>query len=349
MMMAERKVVFDRNMTNIVKGVGMLLMFCLHGYNQDYYDAPQPSWDYSFSNLGLGFQLCVGTFAFMIGYGYNFAKNKDLRYALSHITRLFIPYWVILFLLTVPFCLGEIRSDGIGRFLLNVIALDAHYNYFNWFIYLYAFCMATLPFVARLMKHRPVLVALVVCAVSYGLEVFLRIYLFYHIGEDAATICYNCLRYFPVIVLGLLFAHEGYFERINLKPLPSWLMAILAVVTLIVVLLLAGKMSLVKGFQLDFFYMPLEIGAIAVLFSLYRNNVVRRALVWVGQLSVYMWFFHALFYTEATRWFYQPVIRIFDNINLVVLCMIVVTFVASWLLKTVVDRLTLLLTKSHGG
>ena len=28
---------------------------------------------------------------------------------------------------------------------------------------------------------------------------------------------------------------------------------------------------------------------------------------------------------------------------------IVVTFVASWLLKTVVDRLTLLLTKSHGG
>ena len=62
-----------------------------------------------------------------------------------------------------------------------------------------------------------------------------------------------------------------------------------------------------------------------------------------------MWFFHALFYTEATRWFYQPVIRIFDNINLVVLCMIVVTFVASWLLKTVVDQLTLLLTKSHGG
>ena len=69
----------------------------------------------------------------------------------------------------------------------------------------------------------------------------------------------------------------------------------------------------------------------------------------MGQLSVYMWFFHALFYTEATRWFYQPVIRVFDNINLVVLCMIVVTFVASWLLKTVVDRLTLLLTKSHGG
>ena len=64
--MAECKVVFDRNMTNIVKGVGMLLMFCLHGYNLDYYDAPQPSWDYSFSNLGLGFQLCVGTFAFMI-------------------------------------------------------------------------------------------------------------------------------------------------------------------------------------------------------------------------------------------------------------------------------------------
>ena len=45
--MTDRKVIFDKNMTNIVKGIGMLLMFCLHGYNLEYYDSPKPSLDYS--------------------------------------------------------------------------------------------------------------------------------------------------------------------------------------------------------------------------------------------------------------------------------------------------------------
>jgi hypothetical protein len=48
-----------------------------------------------------------------------------------------------------------------------------------------------------------------------------------------------------------------------------------------------------------------------------------------------MWFFHALFFTKAVRWFYQPAITFFGDINLVVLWAIILTFFASWLIKNV--------------
>ena len=63
-------------------------------------------------------------------------------------------------------------------------------------------------------------------------------------------------------------------------------------------------------------------------------------MVKIGEVSVYMWFFHALFYTQAIRWFYQPVITIFNDINLVVLWTIVLTFFASWLIKSIVEAIT---------
>ena len=62
-------------------------------------------------------------------------------------------------------------------------------------------------------------------------------------------------------------------------------------------------------------------------------------MIKIGELSVYMWFFHALFYTKAVRWFYQPVITIFNDINLVVLWTIILTFFASWLIKSIVDAI----------
>ena len=90
-------------------------------------------------------------------------------------------------------------------------------------------------------------------------------------------------------------------------------------------------------FDMDIFYAPLVIGAIVVLFNVFKWLIFRKIMIKVGEVSVYMWFFHALFYTKAVRWFYQPAITLFNDVNLVVLWTIVFTFFVSWLIKSSVD------------
>lgn len=72
-------------------------------------------------------------------------------------------------------------------------------------------------------------------------------------------------------------------------------------------------------------------------------------LVQVGKVSPYMWFFHALFFTQAVRWFYQPAITIFNDVNLVVIWAIVLTFVISWLIKYAVDHVSAVLSSAIQG
>lgn len=339
---------FDKSMTNIIKGIGLILMMCLHCYNVGYYYGATLDWHLSLDKLGIGFNLCIGIFAFMVGYGYAFSKTKDWKYGLKHIWKMLLPYYVILFLFTVPFALDEIRERGVGNFLCNLVGLEGNLNYFNWFIYYYIYLMILLPWVSKAIAKHSIRNALIICVVSYAVEALVHRYLAGMMGECAHKAVYNCLRYTPVAVLGLLFAQEKYYERLSIGKHPAWLVAVLSVLAIVIVLLLTGKLLLIVGFQLDFFYVPVFIGAVVILFNKCNLGPLRRLLKKIGDISVYMWFFHALFFTACVSWFYQPAITIFKDINLVVLWTMLITFVSSWLIKTIVDRITLALTNSNG-
>ena len=90
---------------------------------------------------------------------------------------------------------------------------------------------------------------------------------------------------------------------------------------------------------MDFVYAPFIIGAVAVLFSKFQWKAARRVLVKLGELSVYMWFLHALFFTESVRWLYQPVITVSTDVNIVALWGMAITTAASWIIKAAVDAL----------
>ena len=88
------------------------------------------------------------------------------------------------------------------------------------------------------------------------------------------------------------------------------------------------------------------IGGIVVMFNTFEWRPVKAVMMKLGEVSVYMWFFHALFFTKVVSWFYQPAITIFSDVNLVVLWAIVLTFFASWLIKTIVDGVVNVLSGS---
>jgi len=349
---------FDKEMTGILKGVAILFMMLLHCYPNNYDVAIDFTYDlHGYQRV---FRICVGIFVFLIGYGYSFSKTKDFRYSVQHIKKLLIPYWIILFIFTFPVCYKAVLNEDKLILLYNLVGIDSHYNWYSWFVYFFIFTMIEMPFLSRYIDKKPVSNSIIVVigvtllsilwhevprimSMLFGIQVP-------PIAESKPMLAlFYCLSFTPGVILGYLFAHNSYFERINIERWPrlgTVLSCVLIIITTLVLHYVTENAH--NPFQLDFFYAPLMIGAIVVLFSKFELKHCRKVLVKLGELSVYMWFFHALFYTKVVRWFYQPAITIFKDINLVVLWTILITFISSWLLKTIVDRITLALTKSNG-
>ena len=350
-------VVFDKRMTSIVKGVAIIFMLLLHCYETGDYDLAL-NLDHSlFSSCYHVFKICIGIFAFLVGYGYAFSKAKDLKYSIKHIIKLLIPFWTILFVFTWPLCFNEVINTDLVMLVYNLFGISSYYNYFSWFVYFFIFAMIVMPFVARFIAHRPVRNTLISIVIAYLLSVAVHEIpsLLNSFGFTVSDIVdnqpllalFNCLMMTPIMILGFLFAHQGYYEKIKINRVSRFWIVIICVLAIIVVLTLRYFRSAVFAFQLDFFYAPVVIGAVAVFFNAFKCVPVRMALIKMGEVSVYMWFFHALFFTKAVRWFYQPAITIFNDINLVALWTILLTFFASWLIKTIVDKLTVRLITTN--
>lgn len=345
--MGTQQVVFDKGMTSIVKGFAIIFMMLLHCYGHENYDVLL-NYDHALVNtFQSSFKVCVGMFVFLVGYGYAFSKTKDLNYSLQHIKKLLIPFWTILFVFTLPFCFDTVISKGIKIAVFNLFGIDSSYNYYSWFVYFFIYAMCVMPFVSRFINKRPILNAIIVMILASFLMVlvheiprglaFIDIEFPDVVDNKPHMALFNCLMMTPIMVMGYLFAHQGYYERIKCSAFSkSTAIVVCPLVVLGCLVLRHYTFFEWNPFDLDIFYAPMVIGAIVVLFNNYKWLFFRKTMRKIGEVSVYMWFFHALFYTKAVRWFFQPAITIFNDVNLVVLWTIVFTFFVSWLIKSTV-------------
>lgn len=344
----EKYVRFDRDMTNIVKGFAILFMVKLHSYAGDFvYEVPL-NYDHAFMFAHDGFNICVGLFTFMIGYGYAFSRTKDLRYGWQHIKKLMIPYLAIFFLFILPTCYREFFSSGWEMMLYTLTGLEVTFYYYNWFVYVFIYAMLVLPAITRFIDKKPLRNTVIAIVAFYLLEVFAHFFIMPYLNKTFHFFLFNCLTLTPIILLGYLFAHEHYYERIRLDNLSKPLVLVVSLLALFAMIYLDSKLRVGFGMVFEFFYAPIAIGAIAVLFSKFDFGFFRKIMIKVGWASMYIWFLQALLFTPIVRTVYQPIITIFDDINLVAIWAFVVLFFTAWILRSVIDYL-LNLGKSHSS
>ena len=327
---------FDKDMSSIVKGFAILFMLMLHCYDSYKYDVPL-NYDHAFMFAHSGFNICVGIYAFMIGFGYAFSRTKDLKYGWQHIKKLMVPYLTIFVLFILPTCYQEFFTSGWKMMIYTLFGLDVKFFYYNWFIYVFIYAMLVMPFVTRFIDKRPMLNTAIAIIVAYLVEVFSHFVIYPHVDSHIHYMLFNCLTLTPLILLGYLFARERYYERISLDKLTKPLVLVGSLLMILAMIYVDSKLRLGGGFLFEFFYVPLLVGAIAILFSKFELKYVRQLMVKLGWASMYMWFLQALFHTPIVRTVYQPIITIFNDINLVVLWTIIVLFIAAWLLRNIVD------------
>ena len=308
---------FGKDKTAIIKGIAIIFMIMLH------------------CGVGDVFKICVGIFTFMVGYGYAFARNKDWHYSLAHIKKLLIPFWTILFVFTFPVMYIKGNLGGYDMILLNLFGINSEYNFFSWFVAFFTYAMIVLPFMSRLIDKWPVIATVSLIAASWLIEAAVHTAPGWS-DNDWTQRLFDCMLCTPGMLLGYLFAHKAWFTVIRLPNHPS--MIVLASLCVGLAFLLRNFLGSVAGFNLDFFYAPLFIFAVLIVFNLYKLPIITRVLTALGGVSVYMWFFHALFFTDAVRSVYWPIINISENLWIITIWTVFVTFVCSKCINVVVEK-----------
>lgn len=327
-------ITFDKSKTAIIKGFAIVFMIILHVFGgSGWYDVdlPMNHNESLISFMGV-FKICVGIFVFMVGYGYAFSKYKDLKYSVHHIKRLLTTFWLILFCFAFPAAYSSI--GGGTELITNMLGVSSTLCWVSWFVYFYIWAMIVMPFAGRLIDRKPVVWAVILMGISYAGMLALHHFTDFS-ANDWTQALFDCLLNTPLMLLGYLFARKKWYERI---PVPShWLTPVMAVTGAAVVLIVRANVHGVLAIPMELIYSPVMILCILVLFTSVRLPICTKVFTELGDKSVYMWFFHALFFTAATRPVFARFVLISDNLWIIALWTIVLSYICSAVIKKIVE------------
>lgn len=333
------KITFGKDKTTIIKGFAIVFMILLHVFGGvGWYENDIPmNHNEELIRFMHSFQICVGIFVFMIGYGYAFSKNKDFAYTIKHVKQLLTVFWTILFIFAVPAGLTVLceADSGARMLLLNMFGIDETLLWVSWFVFLYIWAMIVMPFAGRLIDKKPYLWVVLLMALSYVAQVSIWYFVDTFNSQAGWHAIFVCFSWTPTILLGYLFARKELFQKIKLPN--NWLVTVVAIV--IVAITLWAKMVLpgIKILNFDIIYAPIIILCILVVFSQFRLRWLSIIMSELGEKSVYMWFVHALFFTAATRPVYHKFVMISENLWIVAIWTILLSFLISLFLKKIVE------------
>lgn len=334
---------FTRNHTQIIKGLALLFMMVLHAIGSGTSTASSSTFlaDYPiFVFFHPSFKICVGIFAFMIGYGYAFAKVKDWHYSVKHIWSLLKVFWLILLVITIPSILAvgggnTIAERGVEDFIQNLFGVSESLNWYSWFVALYIFCMIVLPLIHRWLDEKSTIATIGFVLAFYLMEAGIHILPFWNSNKWVHSLFNNCL-FMPSVVLGYYFAKQQVFFRMRIPK--HRFMAFVGLALIVLAFAVRACCGSLFGFNLDIIYAPISICGILIIFNTCNLPVTSKVLTEIGNLSVYMWFFHALFFMNMTSPVYQPMICVSDNLFIVTIWTIILTYIISWILKRILDN-----------
>lgn len=313
-----------RDDSQAFKGLAVILMIVHHLLISDFYINPS---SLLLSNMALirimvlG-KICIGIFMFVTAYGYSLRKRRDWGYSFSHIRGLLVRYW---FLLLVFIGIGALVGNlpQLKMVVLNMFGLASTYSCANWYVYFYIYAMLILPAIVRLIdlyRVKTLVLSVIICGI---ISLILRS------DSQWIDIVRQCLFYTPVLVVGCYVARCGLpFIKHHFSKLELLLM--------LAALLVAGCFSRdIYGFCTYTVLVPALAFTLTMLFRYQGSETIKTALAHLGELSLYMWFIHTVFFSFMTRSLFQQSRLWPDSIVLIFLLVFFSSLALSFLLSRV--------------
>lgn len=281
-------------------------------------------------------ELAIGSriFTFLVGYGYAFAKSKDVRHAIKRIWHLLSHFWFVLFGLFLPAAvLSHQYSPTLPNVLANMFGLDGNLNNYSWYIYFYIFAMFIMIPCSRIITRYRILGCAALIVVFYG--IIFSIHLIPDWGDNPWLFAlHNCLYLSPVMFVGFYLSEHKVVIGTKIEKNMKTAVCALGV------MILAYVCRAIPGFyHIDFVIAPVFSVATVVLFNIIDFPRLTRTLIAIGKESMNMWFLHALFFTATTATVFAPLVMWIDIRLLRVLVMVVITYFSARLLTLLYNKL----------
>lgn len=337
----------DRDTTSAIKGIALIFMFIHHFFTfPDFFiDGISYPWIQTFADLFVEpMKMCVPVFSFLTGYFYAFNRERTLRYALRKILDLYVSYWCVYLVILAVAVTAGCWQLSLYSFVFEMAAVKTPLMVFCWYVVFYACSMTLLPLLAKQDAH-PVedilyLLVLPVAVTSVLSGMYLEGFL--------KDVIMNIRDWFPGIVSGYLCGKYGVFEKLFDRGLQRCRYTVSKVMICLALAVAAaagrywwkylclGSIYLRTGnypimLAADFFLAPMFVYGVAKLLQYIKNTVLMKLFKEIGKYSLYMWFFHCIFFNEC-RNLTQPILYWLRNPVLVVIWGLILCYIPSVLL-----------------
>ena len=335
---------FSREKTQILKGLALLLMLVHHTCTPSYWAEEGTTTFARYQHLQSETKMCVYIFAFLVGYGLFCSKNKTMRYSLKRILLLVIPFWTMLFFMFIPASVasgkfvdvfGKDLGAGCLEIIYNMFGISESLNWYSWFVCFYILTILSMPFLHRLFERFPKWGWITGFYIAECAIHFIP-------GWDTNHLLHNLFIYtseIPLVIVGYMcgcWNQEGkipaWFEGKSRIPL--------ALLAIIVVMLIKSINIPTMGFCLQAFYTPILIFAIVGIFNSVNLKWLGKGLQNIGDQSMYMWFFHAIFFTTTVNLYTKALV--FEPFNCflwTLLMTFILTYIGSWIIRKILTPL----------
>lgn len=307
---------FGPDKSQILRGIAIIFMITLH------------------NNMLPEFKICVPIFTFLVGYGYSFAKVKDIRHGLKRSWHLLSHFWLILIGLFLPIAIwfGNYNPTRT-EILLNMFGLVSNLNYYSWYIYFYLYAMIIMIPCSRLIdKYRIkglfaiIVLSLAICFVIRKINNWSD-----NIWLQAMFDCFLCS---PVMFVGYLLAHYKLVGKIKIPH--NIAAATLLTIIAVIAFFLRG---IPYSWIFDFIIVPIFVIAVVGLFNILATPIITNTLKLLGKESMNMWFFHAIFETACTAVVFAPLVEWIQPKFIHIIAVIIISYLASRILSTIYKTL----------
>lgn len=270
-------------------------------------------------------KICVGIYTFLIGFGYCFTANKDYRTSRLRIVRFLRKWWGLFFLIFLPvgLALGTYKPAALSV-IYNAFGLREDLNWYSWFVYVYLYAMLVMPLFSRIIDRRPLVGSFALMALCFAVEFSIHMIPGWADNELLHAL-FSAMLYSPVLIAGYAVARLDLLRRAAERIHSNAVIA--GSLIFIISMFCRSFCSNILGFNLDTIYAPLVcFGLMLMLSTLPDKNFVRKMLLQLGTLSLYMWFLHSLFFCTSTNAWFLPLIESLPSIALIFL----VVFALTW-------------------
>lgn len=215
--------------------------------------------------------------------------------------------------------------------IINVFAFGSNLNWNAWYVYFYIFCMMIMPIVYRVFRFQLIVNIGIAVGVPYCIEAAIHVLLPNYQDITMMQVLFSCMLYFGVFLVGFLMAKNNVISKYRMH----WMFGVLSMV-IAVGLRIALRHVYTFGFNMDVFYAPIFVVGAENFFE-GINGKRTKAFNILGKYSTGMWFIHAVFFATYVRDYFQTVMLIVKQPELMYVWLVLLSLGSAFVFERLLD------------